>query len=490
MKKFQLIIYLLSTCFSIYAQEHKSIHQIEKELYKNFSLQKSNQNTKTADTDSIVPINKEITKNLSKAVFGYLPYWEYSQSMQNNLHFDLLTHIAAFDFAASSSGAIAEPSGWPWISLINEAHDTGTKVIMVVTNFTGSEIHTIMTSAFSRFIFLNAVKNKINEYKLDGVNIDFEGINTDDRGSLLNEFMQELTDTVHNISEDLEVSFAAPAVNWGGWNLTNLAKSCDYLFVMGYDFFGSWSTTTGPSAPLIGGNYNVTNTINIEYATVKSFYPYKLILGVPYYGPQWETGNSNEGSSIISYVAAKRFRDAQPLADIYGLKWSNTYKNSWISYKSGSVYNQIWFDNDSSLSLKYDLAISKKLKGVGMWALGYDGSRNELWDLLAKKFVIPVGVKEEEKIQNVISLEQNYPNPFNPTTTIKYSLPAGRQEFQTVQVKVYDILGREVATLVNQKQKPGNYEIEWNGNDKPSGVYYYRLTTFDNSITKKMMLVK
>ncbi len=94
--------------------------------------------------------------------------------------------------------------------------------------------------------------------------------------------MQELTDSVHSINEDLEVSYAAPAVNWGGWDLTGLANSCDYLFVMGYDFYGSWSSNAGPTAPLVGGSYNVTNTIYTQYANVSTFYPEKIILGVPY----------------------------------------------------------------------------------------------------------------------------------------------------------------------------------------------------------------
>ncbi len=95
-------------------------------------------------------------------------------------------------------------------------------------------------------------------------------------------------------------------------------------------------------------------------------------------------------------------------------------------------------------------------------------------------------------------LNQNYPNPFNPSTTIKYSipqdlryetLPTGRQ-VQDVRLVVYDILGREVATIVNQKQKPGNYEVEWNAKEYPSGVYFYKLTTSSFSQTKKMILLR
>jgi polyhydroxybutyrate depolymerase len=102
-------------------------------------------------------------------------------------------------------------------------------------------------------------------------------------------------------------------------------------------------------------------------------------------------------------------------------------------------------------------------------------------------------------------MSQNYPNPFNPTTTIKYSIPYSfipnsvrdlstqipdQARNDNVILKVYDILGREVATLVNQKQKPGNYEVEWNAINQPSGVYFYQLQTGDFIETKKMILMK
>jgi len=87
------------------------------------------------------------------------------------------------------------------------------------------------------------------------------------------------------------------------------------------------------------------------------------------------------------------------------------------------------------------------------------------------------------------ALYQNYPNPFNPTTTIRYSIPE-TQHAASVQLKVYDILGREITTLVNKEQKAGNYEVKFNGSRYASGIYIYRLTA-DNFVSiKKMMMVK
>ncbi|MBK7868346.1 MAG: T9SS type A sorting domain-containing protein [Ignavibacteriales bacterium] len=83
-------------------------------------------------------------------------------------------------------------------------------------------------------------------------------------------------------------------------------------------------------------------------------------------------------------------------------------------------------------------------------------------------------------------LFQSYPNPFNPTTTIKYSIP--RVSF--VNIRIYDILGREVKTLVNEEKLPGIYSIQFNGGNFTSGVYFYRLQAGSFVETKKFILLK
>ena len=84
------------------------------------------------------------------------------------------------------------------------------------------------------------------------------------------------------------------------------------------------------------------------------------------------------------------------------------------------------------------------------------------------------------------NLSQNYPNPFNPTTSIQYAVSSR----QFVSLKVCDILGNEIATLVNEERVPGTYEVEWNATDVPSGIYFYQLKTGSFIQTKKMLLLK
>jgi hypothetical protein len=93
---------------------------------------------------------------------------------------------------------------------------------------------------------------------------------------------------------------------------------------------------------------------------------------------------------------------------------------------------------------------------------------------------------EGEELPAGYALEQNYPNPFNPATTIKYSIPKESQ----VSLKIYDVLGREVMTLMDAKQNAGKYDITFNASKLASGVYIYRIIAGDFVQTKKMMLLK
>lgn len=85
-----------------------------------------------------------------------------------------------------------------------------------------------------------------------------------------------------------------------------------------------------------------------------------------------------------------------------------------------------------------------------------------------------------------LSLDQNYPNPFNPSTTLSFSIP----ERAHVSLKVYNILGQEVETLVDETRNAGEYRVAWQASDKASGIYFYRLSYQDKVLTKKMVLLK
>ncbi len=112
--------------------------------------------------------------------------------------------------------------------------------------------------------------------------------------------------------------------------------------------------------------------------------------------------------------------------------------------------------------------------------------------------ITPVSsVEHSQHVPDEIALHQNYPNPFNPKTTINFQ--QARQKMNHggsptmsnwVTLRVFDVLGREITTLVNEVKEPGNHSVEWDASGQPSGVYLYRLTTGATTLTKKMLLVR
>ena len=384
---FGILFIKTSFLFAQISEEH-SIHKLHYEKYKQTETKLNKFNNNTSE---IIPLQINPQKDLSKIVFGYLPVWEYNKGSHENQHYNLLTHIATFDFMVSSNGSVGYPSNWPWTDVINAAHSAGTKVIMTAVNFDADDIRNIISNSTAKQKFFSDTKNIIQTYKLDGVNIDFEGLYNADKGSLINNFMVELTNYIHTNLPGKEVSFAGPAVNWSNrWDLDGLVQSCDYVFIMGYSFWGSWSTTAGPCAPLTGFTNDITSVVTGDYGVPLSKYPEKLILGVPYYGHHWRTETGEAYAKVDTshggYLGSTFFYNDIDKSEVYGLLWDEVSQTPWFRWQEGTQWNQIWFDDVRSIEKKYNLAIENNLGGIGIWALGYDGDKQDLWNLINYKF--------------------------------------------------------------------------------------------------------
>lgn len=154
----------------------------------------------------------------------------------------------------------------------------------------------------------------------------------------------------------------------------------------------------------------------------------------------------------------------------------DVYEDSLFSWKS-EPWSTSWYQDVEVLHVnnKYHMWLTGRNYNAVGGAVGYcvDSSN-------------AVSVIQNTSILYKYSLGQNYPNPFNPSTTIKYSL----QTKDKVTLKVFDILGNEVSTLVNEEQEPGFYKVEFNGSSLSTGIYVYRITTHNFTSSKKMMVLK
>ena len=371
-----ILVFITMSLFS-FGQERPSIHQIQLEYYNDNYTAPPDQRT-----NEPIILNQPRNVTPTREVFGYHPYW--MGTAWQNYNYNLLSTIAYFSAEATATGGLSNLHGWPVTGLINTAHANGVDVVLCVTLFSNSDLVTLLSNATYRQNLIDNLLTQVQAGNADGVNVDFESFPVSQKQNMV-QFITNLTNTFHNEIPGSQVTLATPAVDWNdGWDYNALATISDGLFIMGYDYYYSGSSSTGPNAPLTGNGYTVSWTVN-DYLNKTNNQADKLIIGCPYFGFEWPATSSSAGASTTGTGSAKFYAEMEGNALSYGKLWHESSQTPWYRYQNPN-WIQGWYDDSLSLSLKYDFAINNDLLGVGVWAMGYDGSNPELWDLLSAKF--------------------------------------------------------------------------------------------------------
>jgi len=168
--------------------------------------------------------------------------------------------------------------------------------------------------------------------------------------------------------------------------------------------------------------------------------------------------------------------------------WNNYNSQLWTKYGFRDAFNLgiNWWDTDIiGIDQGPIIIMIENYRNQSVWNR-FMKNPDVQRGLAAAKFVTITNAEEEKLLPKNFSLYQNYPNPFNPSTFITYQLP--RNSF--VILKVFDLIGKEVATLVNGEKEAGKHSVEWNAEGLPSGVYFYKLSAGNFTQTKKMILIR
>jgi hypothetical protein len=236
--------------------------------------------------------------------------------------------------------------------------------------------------------------------------------------------------------------------NWNPFNsmiygkvqgLAFISEDVGIAFILTQNGYGYWTAMIDGIA-----NWQVVNPPGIIWLGVP-------VASIPELKRFWVTGSFTEqrANKILSTLDTGKTFIEHTVEEIL--------PTSWFNHLELAVYN------DSI----YGVAVTNKGQ-----ILGYHD--------------IVVSLEDEPLITSTFRLEQNYPNPFNPSTSIRYQVP--EQIFVTI--KVYDILGNEIATLVNEEKPAGSYEVDWDASKLTSGIYFYSLSSGNFFSTKKMILLK
>lgn len=355
------------------------------------------------------------SNGLRREIFGFLPYWELSDR-STTLDWRTLSTVAYFSVGCTSSGSLdkrnsngSATTGWAgWTSskmtsVINAAHEHQTRVVLTVSCFAwsgeGARIQAaLLGSATRRATLAKQIAAAVRDRGADGANLDFEPIAAgyaDEFTALVRKVRSEL----NNVAAGYQLTFdTMGSIGNQPIAAATAPGGADAVFIMGYDYRTAGSTYAGSIAPLTGPLYDLTDTVKAYTAKIS---PSKVILGIPYYGRAWSTASSALHARTLSPSkyggsAAPFYADAVAIANANGRRWDSVEQSAWTAYRKQtctpaygcvSSWRELYYDDAASLKRRYDLVNREQLRGVGIWALGYDDGRTELRAALADKFL-------------------------------------------------------------------------------------------------------
>lgn len=472
-----LILTIILTDGLLCAQEivpAAGIHQEESEYWSKVWPKDHIYDQKGSATPAAYSADR--VKEVQVKVLGWHPYWAASSAYQK-YDYSVLTHIAYFSYEVdTATGGYMTVRGWESTPIIDYAHQRGTKVLLTVTNFGTARNTALLSDTLKQVHLIETLIPLLKSRNADGVNFDLESVALSQKNNLVS-FMQRAASMIKAELPSSEISMATPAVDWSGsWDLRKLSEVCDYLIIMGYNYYWSGSSTAGPVAPLMNETYNVSRSVNTYLDA--GVPPEKLMLGVPWYGYDWPVEDDSRKSKTTGTGISRTLEVAESIALIHSRTFDGLTKVPWVSYTQSSAWRQLWFDDSQSLLMKYEYSLSKDLAGIGIWALSYEGTVTGAWSSLKEAFI---GATPEKN-----SIVRIYPNPLSNSTLIEYEI-ASLSDFT---LKVCDMNGRVIEILEEGTREPGQYSVDLDASGYGQGVYLCVLQAGKSSSSRKIVIIK
>lgn len=331
--------------------------------------------------------NEKTTCTLNKTVFGWHPYW--MNGAEANYEWDLISDFCFFAYEVdATTGNATSTHGFSTNDAVDTALVKGKQVHLCVTLF--SNHATFFGNTTAQTTLINNLINSIQARGAHGINIDFEGVPSSQSANLTT-FMTNLGTALHAANPNFKLSMCLYAVDWNNvFDEVTLNNSVDFYTIMGYDYYYSGSSQAGPTDPLYGfsNTYDYSLSRSVSYYLNAGIPTSKLILGLPYYGREWETtSNSIPGSTTGNNVFSRiyDFVRANTSGNYNNPIHSNRSSSNAYIFQNAGTWRQCWISEENELKERYDLVNRRNLKGIGIWALGYDDGYNELWTAIQDK---------------------------------------------------------------------------------------------------------
>jgi spore germination protein YaaH len=335
-------------------------------------------------------------------VYGFLPYWNVADYQVHQS----VTHLAYFRLAVNGKGEIITEAGDGGYQILS-----GERMQQIITQINRSQINYEITffssqsNEIAALIDCDACQEQllanmadvIATNRLDGINLDFEYL-----GTVSAQERQSFTNFVYKVRNLIDRDYPRTKLSidvYGGaaemqniWDFPKLAKIIDRVIVMGYDYKTRRSSVPGPTAPTLGKDF-LGGDIWEDIRSLMRFIPSeKIILAVPFYGYAWETTTADletaqtySGSGeTMTYRGARTILSDPQLGAVE--HWDERSLTPYLTYFKDDRWHIGFFENPRSLGYKIDLIDTLNLGGIAIWALGYEGDYQELWDTIAARF--------------------------------------------------------------------------------------------------------
>ncbi len=317
-------------------------------------------------------------------VLGFVPYWTAGSITPTELAD--VSEIALFGVEVGPNGNFIEAGqGWSdyqsstgYQSLVAAAHAAGDRVLFTISTTRPNIISRLVNHpAATSANLAHALAGAVASGGLDGVDIDIEGSTQSGRAGFV-VFVRDLVRALRADGMRGEVVLNAYPQSAGDstnfFNVAKLAPYVDRVFIMDYDM--EEYANASPTAPLYATDLGLSDVLSlIQYTNVVP--PQKLLLGIPFYGVDFTTAGRAKGSMSLKPYPIDVTYQAVLLAN-HPPMWDAVTRTAWTHFHIGNTWHQTWYDNPVSVALKRALAAHFHLAGVGVWALGFEGSATNM----------------------------------------------------------------------------------------------------------------
>ena len=295
---------------------------------------------------------------------------------------NLSTLIYNYYEADPATGLSINMNKWRDASIVSKVKDLGGKVVLTRTTKNSLETAKLLTNGTARSNLINNTINLLEQRDGDGVNISLTGLNSKLR-SQFTDFINSLSSTLRSKSKEYQVIITIPVYDEvKAYNIMALDTLVDRFII---DFSKKPNDFPGPIAPLTDeSDYNIQSSVS-RYLNI-GIPPYKFILGLSYYGVNFERNPNTGIEKFKEYIPYNLIRLNHQYAPVNYNK-DQAFASIETRDDDGNLTGHIYYDNENSLEQKYDFIIQNGLGGVAIQELGADEGYGELWDALAYKFI-------------------------------------------------------------------------------------------------------